>query len=183
MRTFCPCYHTTLTERQLEELEAFRRKQLRSIIGIKYPRRISNSELYERCKSVELEHIIRGARWRMFGHVLRMTDDTRQIRHNTLLRWAQKQFQRQANHYTAGHHQQRPRNRRSTTALELQPTRLTNKIAQPRQLETARDNRKCSTAAANKAASAEIRKKIIIIISNYFKLEIHVRFMWTHTKL
>ena len=65
-----------LTETQLEELEAFRRKQLRSIIGIEYPRHISNSKLYEKCKAIELRNIIRGARWRMSGHVLRMTDDT-----------------------------------------------------------------------------------------------------------
>ena len=65
-----------LTETELEELEAFRRKQLRSVIGIRYPRTISNAKLYELCGVEKLEHIIRGSRWRMLGHVLRMEDET-----------------------------------------------------------------------------------------------------------
>ena len=65
-----------LTEAELNELEAFRRRQLRRILGIKYPRRISNTKLYEKCYMAELGPDIRGARWRMLGHTLRMTDDT-----------------------------------------------------------------------------------------------------------
>ena len=65
-----------LTETELQELEIFRRKQLRSIVGIRYPQVISNAELYNKCGAVELQFAIRGARWRMLGHVLRMTKDT-----------------------------------------------------------------------------------------------------------
>jgi hypothetical protein len=63
-----------LTEAEMEELEAFRRRQLRRIIGVNYPRRISNAKLYKQCGMKELAITIRGARWRMLGHVLRMDD-------------------------------------------------------------------------------------------------------------
>jgi hypothetical protein len=56
------------------ELDAFHRHQLRKVIGIKYPRIISNESLYKRCNTQALSHTIRGARWRMLGHVLRMDD-------------------------------------------------------------------------------------------------------------
>jgi hypothetical protein len=65
-----------LTNTELEELEAFRRKQLRSVIGITYPRKISNDKLYKLCNAGKLEHMIREARWRMLGHVLRMENET-----------------------------------------------------------------------------------------------------------
>ena len=60
----------------MEELEIFRCRRLRRIIGIHYPRRISNADLYEKCNMQELATIIRYARWRMLGHTLRMTDAT-----------------------------------------------------------------------------------------------------------
>jgi hypothetical protein len=63
-----------LTDTQLDELDAFHRRQMRAVLGITYPRKISNEKLYERCNTQALRHTIRGARWRMFGHVLRMTD-------------------------------------------------------------------------------------------------------------
>ncbi len=54
-----------LTEAEQAELEACRRRHLRRIIGIYYPRRISNTELYHRCKTKELGNAIRNARWRI----------------------------------------------------------------------------------------------------------------------
>jgi hypothetical protein len=65
-----------LTESELSELESFRRRQLRRVLGVQHPRRISNEKLYSTCKMTELAPDIRGARWRMLGHTLRMTDDT-----------------------------------------------------------------------------------------------------------
>ena len=61
-----------LTQTEMNELEAFRRTQLR----VNDPRKISNEKLYKKCGTLELQHIIRGARWRMMGHVLRMSKDT-----------------------------------------------------------------------------------------------------------
>ena len=43
-----------LTETELEDLEIFRRKQLRRVTRVQYPRKISNEELYSRCKTREL---------------------------------------------------------------------------------------------------------------------------------
>jgi hypothetical protein len=65
-----------LTEAEMEELDAFRRKQLRRVLEVNYPRRISNAELYTKCKTTPLATTIRAARWRMLGHTLRFTSDT-----------------------------------------------------------------------------------------------------------
>ena len=60
-----------LIDKELEELESFRQKQLsyQSLV-------ISNNAFNERFGVIEFKHTIRGARWCMLGHVLRMTDDT-----------------------------------------------------------------------------------------------------------
>ena len=63
-----------LTQQETEELDAFHRKQLRKVLGILYPRTVKNEALYKRCNTQELKYTIRGARWRMLGHVLRMND-------------------------------------------------------------------------------------------------------------
>ena len=65
-----------LTKVEIQKLETFRRQQLRSIINMRYPRRISNEKMYVRCNTGPLQPEICAARWRMLGHVLRMTDDT-----------------------------------------------------------------------------------------------------------
>ena len=60
----------------MEELERFHRKQLRHVLRMRFPRSITNIKLYETTKTVELKHILRQARWRLFGHVLRMSNET-----------------------------------------------------------------------------------------------------------
>lgn len=64
-----------LTQTEMNELDAFRRNQLRAVIGVYYPRTISNEALYKKCNTTELDYIIRGARWRLLGHILRMSED------------------------------------------------------------------------------------------------------------
>ena len=49
-----------LTQSEMDELDAFRRSQLHRVVGITYPRKISNKALLEKFNTVELEHIIRG---------------------------------------------------------------------------------------------------------------------------
>lgn len=63
-----------LTQTEQDELDAFHRRQLRKVLGIYHPRKISNEALYARCNTQALRHTIRGARWRMLGHVLRMNE-------------------------------------------------------------------------------------------------------------
>ena len=58
------------------KLDGLHRKQLKKVIGIYYPNRISNKELYKRTNSTSLLVEIAGARWRMLRHILRRPDDT-----------------------------------------------------------------------------------------------------------
>ena len=64
-----------LTQKESDKLDAFHRRQLRKVIGIHYPDKISNVELYARTGCSQLSHELFQARWRMFGHVLRMSNE------------------------------------------------------------------------------------------------------------
>ena len=64
-----------LTQKQTDGLDSYHRKQLRQVIGIRWPHRISNAALYKRCKCGPLNIRITEARWRLFGHVLRLPRD------------------------------------------------------------------------------------------------------------
>lgn len=65
-----------INDTELEELEAFRRKQLRLVLGVYYSRKIATEKLYKTSNTVELKHTIRKARWRLLGHILRMDNAT-----------------------------------------------------------------------------------------------------------
>ena len=60
-----------LTKHQEDQLNSFHRRQLRKILGIKYPTIITNQMLYETCNGIPLSIIIPNARWKLFGHILR----------------------------------------------------------------------------------------------------------------
>lgn len=60
-----------LTKTEENKLDAFHRKQLRRVLGIHYPTKISNESLYKRCKETPLSIQILEARWKLFGHILR----------------------------------------------------------------------------------------------------------------
>ena len=64
-----------LTKAELERLDAYHRRHLRHIIGIHWPHRISNTALYRRCRCRPISENVKSARWRLFGHVLRMPLD------------------------------------------------------------------------------------------------------------
>ena len=63
-----------LTGSEIDKLNAFHRKQLRLLFGIKWPQRISNSNLYERCECREISTDVMDMRWRLFGRVLRLDE-------------------------------------------------------------------------------------------------------------
>jgi hypothetical protein len=65
-----------LTQADEKNLNSFHRKQLRQVLGIYYPHRISNEKLYEVTKTRPLTIDITKARWKMFGHALRMDERT-----------------------------------------------------------------------------------------------------------
>lgn len=64
-----------LTQTALKSLESFHRGQLRRVIGIYYPKRISCKEVYARCKCLPLRFDLLKARWKCFGHILRRPDN------------------------------------------------------------------------------------------------------------
>ena len=65
-----------LTKAELDRLDAYHRRHLRQIIGIHWPHPISNTALYRRCRCHPVSEDVKSARWRLFGHMLRMTRDT-----------------------------------------------------------------------------------------------------------
>ena len=59
-----------------KNLNSFHRKQLRQVIDVYYPHRIKSKKLYEITNTRPLTIDITQARWKMFGHVLRMDENT-----------------------------------------------------------------------------------------------------------
>ena len=64
-----------LTKAEEEKVDAFHRKQLRRILGIRYPVKITNASLYQKCNETPLSLQILEHRWRLFGHILRRNED------------------------------------------------------------------------------------------------------------
>ena len=62
------CGIWALTKTEEEKLNAFHRQQLRKILNIKYPVKITNSSLYEKCNGCPLSITLLESRWRLFGH-------------------------------------------------------------------------------------------------------------------
>ena len=48
---------------------------MRKILNIKYPVKITNSSLYEKCNECPLSTTLLGSRWRLFGHILRRNSE------------------------------------------------------------------------------------------------------------
>ena len=69
------CSTWGLTNKDEQQLDTFHRKQLKRIIKIKYPHRISNKHLYERCDAKPLSLEILRQRWQKFGHILRLGEE------------------------------------------------------------------------------------------------------------
>ena len=65
------CGTWALTKSEEEKLNAFHHKQLRKVLNIKYPVKITNSSLYNKCEEHPLSIYILENRWRLFGHILR----------------------------------------------------------------------------------------------------------------
>ena len=69
----CGCWDFTKTD--FGHIDIFHRKQLWRLIGKLWPHRISNADLYRRCDAVPISQLAAKARWRLFGHVLRLPRD------------------------------------------------------------------------------------------------------------
>ena len=68
------CGTWALAQTELNKLDAFHRKQLRKVLNIYYPTKISNKTLYKKCNEPLSTHILE-SRWRLFGHILRRNED------------------------------------------------------------------------------------------------------------
>ena len=60
-----------LTKKNLDSLDSFHRKQMRRVLGIHWPEKISNEDLYTRCRVRTISSRVKEQRWRLFGHILR----------------------------------------------------------------------------------------------------------------
>ncbi|GFS02259.1 endonuclease-reverse transcriptase [Elysia marginata] len=65
------CGTWALTTTGEKRLDSFHRRQLRRILGIHYPTKITNQSLYKKCLETPLSLQILELRWRLFGHILR----------------------------------------------------------------------------------------------------------------
>ena len=61
-----------LTQTRAKSLSAFHRRQLRSLLGIRWPQIIRNRELYRRTRQPDIANLVDQARVRLLGHCLRM---------------------------------------------------------------------------------------------------------------
>ena len=64
-----------LTQADLVRIDTYHRRHLRQFIGVHWPNRISNVAFYHRCQCRPISESIVTARWRLFGHVLRLPRD------------------------------------------------------------------------------------------------------------
>ncbi len=65
-----------LLESAMTKLETFHRRQLRRVLGIFWPQKISNDDLYRRCGCRPLRFDVMQSRWKLFGHILRLEKAT-----------------------------------------------------------------------------------------------------------
>ena len=58
------------------KIDSFQRRQLRHVINIKWPRVLSNEELYRRTKLEKWSRVIKNRRLSWLGHLLHLNEDT-----------------------------------------------------------------------------------------------------------
>ncbi|GFS05213.1 endonuclease-reverse transcriptase [Elysia marginata] len=108
------------TQSQEERLNAFHRKKLKKVLNIKYPVKITNSSLYNKCNERPLSIFIHESRWRLFGHILRR--DSQIPANERIFRDGRQQIQRTSTNNTPCRPQPRPfPNHKQQLATEKQP--------------------------------------------------------------
>ncbi|GFS05210.1 endonuclease-reverse transcriptase [Elysia marginata] len=70
------CGTWSLTKQEEHKLSTIHRRQLRTILNIKYPIVIGNNALYQKTSETPISLTILEARWRLYGHVLRQAINT-----------------------------------------------------------------------------------------------------------
>ena len=70
------CETWGVTQAVFQRLDCFHRRQLRNLVGVRYPDRITNDDLYSRCDSQPLSELVAKRRRSLTGHVLRMSEQS-----------------------------------------------------------------------------------------------------------
>ena len=65
-----------ITEAQGKKIDAFQRRKLRQILNIKWPKVITNHDLYRRTKVTKWSTKIRRRRLNLLGHAMRLPEET-----------------------------------------------------------------------------------------------------------
>ena len=65
-----------VSETLMKQLDTTHRRHLRCVLRIHYPNTISNKNLYERCNTTSISNLALLQRWRLFGHILRLSSKT-----------------------------------------------------------------------------------------------------------
>ena len=68
------CCTWGMSTKDEKEMDSFHRRQLRRVMGIKYPTTMRNTAVYERTKTKPLSVDITKSRWKMLGHILRKNE-------------------------------------------------------------------------------------------------------------
>ena len=66
------CASWGLTDANMAKLASFHRRQLRCLVGVRWPHRISNKALYAKTGCEPMNVMVARSRMRMLGHVLRL---------------------------------------------------------------------------------------------------------------
>jgi hypothetical protein len=70
------CGTWSLSEALAEKLDCFQRKMLRRVLNVKWSDKVTNEQLYQRSDATPISIQVVDARWRLFGHTLRLDKDT-----------------------------------------------------------------------------------------------------------
>ena len=70
------CGTWALTQTLADKLDRCQRSMLRRVVGLSWYDKVSNDALYKRCGITPASIQVLNARWRLFGHTLRMNDQT-----------------------------------------------------------------------------------------------------------
>ncbi len=65
-----------VSDTDMKALDIVHRKQLRCVLRVHYPNKVSNKALYQRCGAEPISNIALRRRWQLFGHILRLPADT-----------------------------------------------------------------------------------------------------------
>ena len=147
------CATWGLTKAEEAGLNSFHRQQLRRLCNIKWPNKISSKEVYKKTKTEPVCIDITKARWKYFGHSLRMDD---KIPAKQAMKWF---FQEELN--LKKHKGQQRTTIVSTLQKDIQETRDKFPLFAIRSLKNANDFEFISKLAADRKHWRRITRSVV----------------------